>query len=867
MRRAPRRRRTAALTRTRASLAGLLGAALLCTGSAAVAVGEGETEAATAGTTTAGTSAAEAVPEATGSGPQLLCADGTAPDAEALASATPEEIESALAAGEPLPGCDERTASAEPAPDEPADAVASGVPGEEPTADGATGPPAAEPELSTDAPATESSADAEPASLAPLEMTPLAAVSPGAALRGGFEIDGNLTPGDLPGTPGDDWAGVSYGEAADGLNDATQFSSKDTKEGDAPSGWQPGSGTASDQADIDKVWTHDRVVSGTQWLYLGFSRSTGSGSIGYSLELNQLSNVVNAHGVSVPNRSAGDVRVGFTQSGNGLLSVVDVARWAGTATGGSWTSLAVSGAVLGLANAADLPATAGFPAMPTSTFVEAAFDLTALEQDTTCTRAGFTQANLRSRQSQSMTSQMKDHAVAPVSIPPRCADLTVTKVAENGQALTGAEFTIAPSPDGGGAPQLVVTDGGPGDLDGAADGRISLRTSDFGTYTVTETRAPTGYLLATPRSQTWTAAAYVQSALRFVDPLGAVSWTKVDQDGAPVAGATFTLSPTGGDAGELLGPDHDLVVTDDGPHDADPDAGELRVEGLFTGTWELVETAVPAGYDPQRVPAPIAFEIADENPERLVGPAPELGELVNHRLTTVTVVKTVTPRLTPAGTRPPDEPGAGWQFTAEAPAGVTVTGSGLTGSDGTTQFALSVPAGTSTVALAVAETMQPGYTLAPQDGLNAACVADGAPLGVSNGDPAEDPYGFEVAVPAGSAVTCYVDNRELEVGVDIVKRAWFVPAGETPADGEDLLDGGYAELVHDPEGMQVPSLASGTTVWWSYTVTNTGELDLEGLLVTDDVLAPTADDPVCTIPELGAGDSFTCIGSGPVTRR
>ncbi|PFG40441.1 hypothetical protein ATJ97_2970 [Georgenia soli] len=864
MRPAPGRRRTRALSRTRASVAGLLSAALLCTGSAAVAAAETSDPTTTATETTAELASAAVEPSG------LLCPDGTTPDAEALAVATPEEIEAALAAGEPIPGCDGTAAAVEGAPDAPADAVEQPVSNVEPATGETTEPTRDSTDPAENAPAAETPASPGAATLAgALEITPMAAVASGAALRGGFEVDGNVTRGDLTGSTGDDWDNVSFDSAIDGLKDTTQFSGNNTKEDAAPSGWQPGTGTASDQADIDRIWAHDRVDGGTQWLYLGFSRDTGSGSIGYSLELNQRSNVTNGGGVSVPNRTAGDLRVGFTQSGNGPLSLVEVARWSGTGTAGSWSTVGFSNAdILGFSNVANLAATGPFPAMATSTFVEAAFNLSQLDQATTCTRAGFVQANLRSRQSQSMTSQLKDYAVVPVSIPPRCADLTIRKQDEAGELLTGAEFTVSPSPYGG-TSDLVVVDGGANDSDGTADGVISLRTSVFGQYSVTETKAPKGYLLAKPRSQSWTAAAYQQKTLTFVDPLGTARWTKIDETGAPVAGATFTLAPTGrdDDALDLLGADYRLVVTDNGANDTDPIAGSLKVEGLYTGRWTLTETAVPAGYDPQRLPAPISFTIGDETPNSGARPAHDLGPLVNHRLTTVTIVKTVTPRLTPAGVRPPDEPGAGWQFHAEAAADVTVQGSGLTGSDGRTVFSLSIPAGRTTVPLTVDEEMKPGFTIAPQDGSNAVCTANGEAVAVTNGDPAADPYGFEVAVPAGSAVTCYVDNRELEAGVDIVKRAWLVPPGQEPTDGAELTSGRYQELVFDPEGMTRPDVVSGTTVWWSYTVENTGELSLDDLVVTDDVVAPMPDDPICTIPRLGAGGSFTCIGNGPVTKQ
>jgi LPXTG-motif cell wall-anchored protein len=64
----------------------------------------------------------------------------------------------------------------------------------------------------------------------------------------------------------------------------------------------------------------------------------------------------------------------------------------------------------------------------------------------------------------------------------------------------------------------------------------------------------------------------------------------------------------------------------------------------------------------------------------------------------------------------------------------------------------------------------------------------------------------------------------------------------------------------DADSAPGPSITVGETVAWSYVVTNTGEVDLTGVIVTDDILGD-----VCTIGDLDIGDSETCQVTGIAT--
>lgn len=178
-----------------------------------------------------------------------------------------------------------------------------------------------------------------------------------------------------------------------------------------------------------------------------------------------------------------------------------------------------------------------------------------------------------------------------------------TKVGEHGEALTGATFSLSM-----GGQTLTVEDntGQPGyagfDRD-PAPAAYRVVGLDFGTWTLTETDAPTGYRAAAPVQVMLTATESVVDVGRIVNhENGRLAWNKVGEDGSPLAGAGFTLT---------MG-DQQVVVDDFTGQpgyqgaDLDPDAGEFLVEGLDFGTWRLEETTVPQGYEGAK---PVTVEV------------------------------------------------------------------------------------------------------------------------------------------------------------------------------------------------------------------------------------------------------------------
>lgn len=127
----------------------------------------------------------------------------------------------------------------------------------------------------------------------------------------------------------------------------------------------------------------------------------------------------------------------------------------------------------------------------------------------------------------------------------------------------------------------------------ATGGRFELDGLMTGTYTVTETVPPPGYLLpasGNPMTATITVNDNTGpvGAGSVTDPLGAISWTKFGPDGVtPLGGATFVVT----------GPHNfSATVADDGANDANKTPGQFELDGLMTGTYTVTETVPPSGY-------------------------------------------------------------------------------------------------------------------------------------------------------------------------------------------------------------------------------------------------------------------------------
>lgn len=458
--------------------------------------------------------------------------------------------------------------------------------------------------LAVSAPRRGAMAAAVAAALVAILTSTLGAPAAEAVNVGGFEIDGDFAVNagglDWNALPGQPSAKDAIGSGTDD-NFAGGAKEQDT------SSWQLLNSSVSPAAnDIGNLYGYGALVGGQQYAFIGFERAVSGGTTMFNVELNQNSDVRNSYGVLVPNRQPGDLLIDIQQQASGTPTVGGVYRWDGS----QWVAIAngASG-VTGASNSTVVTNPLGQILQP-GTFAELGVNLSQVFGIPACPGVTFNAINMRSRASTSITSQVKDY-VQPgaVSVPTSCGALSIDKRDPAGNRLPGATFTISPNPIPLATGTLTVTDGSAQDPDGAANGVINFANAPPATYTVTETGAPTGYVLDTT-SKTTTVTTGNLSTVTVTNRLGTASWQKLDDitgQPVPAAGATFQLTPTGGAAATL---GKTLTVVDNGTNDTDPATGALKVTGLYTGTYQLTETAPPDGYTLPTTGNPKTFTVS-----------------------------------------------------------------------------------------------------------------------------------------------------------------------------------------------------------------------------------------------------------------
>ena len=155
----------------------------------------------------------------------------------------------------------------------------------------------------------------------------------------------------------------------------------------------------------------------------------------------------------------------------------------------------------------------------------------------------------------------------------KTGNLNITKIGNDGEKLSGAEFTIK-GPNG--FNKVVTTN---------KEGVANLNNLSWGTYTITETKAPIGYELS-GKQQTITINAdnvsNVQN-LTFSDKkiLGSLVITKTDEEGNVLSGAEFMVTGPNGFKKE--------VTTDS--------KGIASLDNIEWGTYNVQEIKAPEGYN------------------------------------------------------------------------------------------------------------------------------------------------------------------------------------------------------------------------------------------------------------------------------
>ena len=133
-----------------------------------------------------------------------------------------------------------------------------------------------------------------------------------------------------------------------------------------------------------------------------------------------------------------------------------------------------------------------------------------------------------------------------------------------------------------------VCDNQAGDAD-PVPGEILVTGLQVGSYTVTQSRPPTGFAIADP--QDVEVVADQETIVEFVHepaPIetGNLEFQMRDPDGNPVEGDCVTLSDSGNEA-------QDLVFCDGGADDADPRPAVLLLEDMPVGTYSVRQSNLP----------------------------------------------------------------------------------------------------------------------------------------------------------------------------------------------------------------------------------------------------------------------------------
>jgi hypothetical protein len=332
------------------------------------------------------------------------------------------------------------------------------------------------------------------ASVAALAVAITAVAShPEASLPGSnFEIDVNANLKVDDSAPSIDWASVNEArndDAPSGRGDDSYAGG--SKEDDPCPGTTTGS-IPNNKSDLLSFGAYvEPETGGPGFLNLFWTRiNEPSGTTLMDFELNQSTDDC-GNGVN-PERTEGDLLIEYRIEQGGASAQIKVREWTGSAWGAA-TDLTGTAAA-GTINSTAIPAgesdgLISSGSLSPRTFGEAQLDLDFILPEGDC--VGFGSAFLKSRASDSFTSQMKDFiGPEPVSIN-NCGSILISKTRKHAadgagdHPHEGVDFTI----DGG---DLTEPIGVTTDEDGeACVGGLAL-SSTAGDYTVTETE-PAGY--------------------------------------------------------------------------------------------------------------------------------------------------------------------------------------------------------------------------------------------------------------------------------------------------------------------------------------------------------------------------------------
>jgi len=430
-----------------------------------------------------------------------------------------------------------------------------------------------------------------------------------------IDIDANLKVDDA--SPSIDWENVPdvrNNDAPTGRNDDSYAGG--SKEDDPCPGTTTGS-IPNNKSDLLTFGTYvETEADGPGFLHLFWTRvNEPSGTTLMDFELNK-STTDCGNGVN-PLRTTGDLLIEYRIEQGGATATLKVREWSGAAWGDAQDLTAV-GAATGTINNSSIPAaqsdgliTSG--SISPRTFGEASLDLSFIFDEGEC--ESFGSAFLKSRASDSFTSQLKDY-IAPVPVElSNCGQLTVKKIVDPAESTQEFDFTIDPDSNSDGTQSLGHNDeytfqdllAGDYTLDETlpdATWEITSIECDDADETTGDTS--TGEVTVTVNADDDITCTYTNTRLT-----GSILVAKEDNAGEPLDGAAFEVDPG------------DIGMTPVG-------TGLFCTDGLILNTeYTVTETSTPAGYetaDPQPF-TPTTASTCDERVDEgevVDGDAPDL---------------------------------------------------------------------------------------------------------------------------------------------------------------------------------------------------------------------------------------------------
>jgi len=650
----------------------------------------------------------------------------------------------------------------------------------------------------------------------------LAATGLKAGTYGGFEIDGDLAANNAASNPGGlsaanidgGLAGLVNGEdwlsptptGATIINDLANSSSDvwfdKGKDLDTRDWTLKTSEVSPDKSDMKHVMAYAKFVGSDAYLFAGVQRIVNKGDTTLVLEVNRKPwKIFGAGQMAKPDRSVGDLflNLEFATGGNNpevtvfkVLTVTDYPGQGQTVTIGP--DIATTAAVRSAVYSKDSDLSATFPdgtdTIHKNEFAEFGVNLSALNISTACPN-GFAVANIRTRSGGEAlgSSDMKDFS-APFPIDLNdCGTLKIVKKNFDASANLAGATFVITPNPTTGTGSLTVTDNQPPDTNLADTGVIEIPGAIPGTYSVQETGAPTGYLLPTPATQSVNVPQNSTGTVTFRDPQASLSLVKSVDKPVVYSGTTVTYSYLVTNTGQV--PLSHISISDDQPvADLSCPADALDPGQSTTCTATMVITGDTINTATASGTAQSQTFTSD--------PSSATVQVINPSLS---IVKT------------------GDQSAVET--GATVNYSYLvtnTGNDPIIDIAVSdspVPTGLSC----------PETELAP--GENMTCTSS---VVLDSGD-------FTAGEYKNTATVSGTDSLDGEVNGG--PSSWTVKL---------LVPG-----LNIQKDASAPVILSGDSVTYTYTVTNSGEVGLTNVVITDDRLGP-----VCTIPSLPVGASDSC---------